>query len=76
MLMLNCSPQEAVKGTANLLYVTIALHIYTYIYIKIYQSFQVIARIKLVSFTILTALILYIILYNNLIGIPEATLFR
>ena len=43
-----------------------------YIYKKTYQLFQVIARTKLVSFTILAALILY----NNLIIIPEATLFQ
>ena len=40
-------------------------------YKKTYQSFQVIARIKLVSFAILGALLLY----NNLISIPKAIFF-
>ena len=68
MRMPNCSLQGAVKGTVNLLK-TIVLRIY--IYKKTYQSFQVIAQTKLVSFTILAALILY----NNLIIIPQAKIF-
>ena len=41
-------------------------------YKKTYQSFQVIAQTKLVSFAVLAALFLY----NNLISIPKAIFFR